>query len=355
MIDRTIHWIKTAVIKENDLYCVYWKKPMLIKINLNNWIYEKIAVLEWDKHDLVTDVYEVDGQIICISLKGIKIAIFDPETKKIKYYKTESEMPELIDTLEYDHKIWFVPRNLPGKLFYYSLEHEEILEDYMWEKGIKQIGLYGRIAKKCFIEDGQIYIVHSGKIIKYDLKSHLMIEVKTPINGRFVDIARKDDMYYCIIENERRKIFSWNINNKQVWCNGETDKREYVKLTKVGNVIILDRADDIDLLIDAAITKWEISSNDHIAGANFINAIKYFDKWILLPWGNKCFLECSSDFTDIQKYEINISMRDILQNEKNVSEQEISLNDYAVNVLQIDTLSDRVSTTNGWKIYEILK
>ena len=121
MIRRSVQWVKSAVIKGDDLYCVYKRYSVLLRINLTSWEYERVASLKWNEKNLVTDLYEVDGQIVCVPLKGRQAAVYDPESNEIRYDVVKNDRQEWVDTILYEQKIWLVPRNLPGKLFYYSL------------------------------------------------------------------------------------------------------------------------------------------------------------------------------------------------------------------------------------------
>lgn len=357
MIDRSIHWIKSAAIKDDYLYCVNRKYSILFRINLCSWEPEKIAVLEWDKKDTVTDVYEIDGQIVCIPLNGIQVAVYDPKSGRIKYDKLESDILEVIDIVISDHKIWFVPRCLPGKLYYYSLKEARFMEEYRWEEAAGQVGLSGRIKRKSYIEHNQMYLINGKKIAKYDFESHCMTEIDNPLNKSCADIVRAGDTYYCITEDDNGKVFYWNVKGGQVFWQESAENNRYVKLTKAGKVIFLDAVNKIDLLADGEIKKWEDSDTDGLEGANYISVVKYSDKWILLPWGSTAFIECSSDFTGIKKYEVKVPAEDILEREKFFSEAEVSLDEYTAHITRKEKKAycNHEEKSNGQVIYDGFK
>lgn len=329
MNDTRVHWIKTAALRDNYLYCVYGKYNILFRIDITCWTYQKIAILEWDyQGGMATDVYAADGKIICVSMSGVKIAIFNPEFEKIEYYSVEAEPTELVESMMCDNKIWFFPRNLPGKLYYYSLEQKRFFEDNIWERVINQIGLRGRISRKCFVENGEIYIVHMGRVVKYNPSTCIMKEIAIPIKRNYADIVKMDKIYYVLIEESKREVFSWNTENGQISEHKGIGAHDYIKLTKVGEAIFLDAGKEIDILTNGVFRKWEFSGDAKVKGSHFINAVKYIDNWLLLPWGTHSFIKCSSDYIIESMHEIEISLKDVWRNTIPFLEPEILLTDF---------------------------
>lgn len=357
MIDRTIRWIKSAAVKDGYLYCVNRKYSILFRINLQSWELEKIVELEWDQKGIVTDVYEMDGHIICVPLQGVQAAVYDPDSREIQYVKMDADGLELIDVVIYDCKIWFVPRNLPGKLYYYSPAGAVFAEDRMWEEEARRIELCGRIKRKCYIEHNQIYLVIGRKIAKYDFEDRRMTELINPLNECCADFIRMGEVYYCISENDKRRVLYWNVEDGRVFWEEGKENSGYVKLTKAGEVVLLDTVTGIDILIDGKIKKWERSDIDGLEGANFINAVRYRDRWILPPWGSASFIECSSDFTGVKRHEIKIPVEDIPERETLFSETEISLDEYIAHTIQKGKkpFGSNTKKRNGQVIYDGFK
>ncbi len=355
MIDRAIRCVFSAIIKENYLYCVYRKYNILVRINLISWKYEKIAVLEWNCPNLVTGVYEIDGQIVCAPLSGLQIAVYNPESGEIQYFSAENLEIELIDIMIYDHKLWLFPRNLPGKLYYFSLSKQTFFEDDMWETELRRFGLFGRIKKKCFTSNHIICMVINQKIVKYDLSTHLMTQIIMPLKGNCIDIIDMGEMYYALIENDKKIIFAWKKNENQVRKIEGQGKGNYTKLTKIGNAILMDSENNIDILIDGTIRKLELNKDEYLKGTSFISSIKFNDKWIFLPWGSKDFVQCTSDFFNMTSHEVKVSVKDILCNETILGESELLLNDYIHGVGGKEKKASSLYIQNGigWSIYEM--
>lgn len=354
MISRSVQWVKSAIIKEDHLYCVYKRYSVLLRIHLDSWKYERVASLKWNEKNLVTDLYEVDGQIVCVPLKGRQAAVYDPESDEIRYDVIQNDRQEWIDTILYKEKIWLVPRNLPGKLYYYSLEEKRFLEAPGWELGARRLKLNGRIERKCFIENHQIHLVSGGKAAKYDLADQHMTEIRIPLEEKITDLVRMDDSYYCIVETEKRTVIQWKIGEKQCrYLEGGKDSR-YVKLVKTGRTILLDAAGDMDILADGRIRRWQIQNPGNRDGANVLHAVRYGDRWILLPWSYKAFIVCSLDLQTIEKHEVRLSVEEILAEETSFPEAEMTLKDYLACIIHRDGFlhGSRGKNGNGKVIYE---
>ena len=357
MIRRSVQWVKSAVIKGDDLYCVYKRYSVLLRINLTSWEYERVASLKWNEKNLVTDLYEVDGQIVCVPLKGRQAAVYDPESNEMRYDVVKNDRQEWVDTILYEQKIWLVPRNLPGKLFYYSLAERCFQEDPGWERGAERLKLKGRIERKCFIENHQIHLAACGKASKYDLREHLMTEINILPDEKIIDIARVDDVYYCIVEAKRRMVFQWNIKEKKSLCLEGGKGSGYVKLIRIGRTILLDGAGDMDILADGRIQKWQIQNPENQDSANVIHAIRYADRWILLPWSYTAFTVCSLDLKSVEKHEIRLSLEEIMEEETSFSEAETTLKDYLTCIIHKNGFqhSGRGKNSNGKVIYESVR
>lgn len=356
MDDKWIHWIKTAALKDNYLYCVYGRYNILFRIDITSWKYEKIAILEWSyQGKMATDVYTIGGKIICVSMSGVKIAVYDPKTEKIEYDSIETESIELVESMVCNDKIWFFPRNLSERLYYYSLEQKRFFEDDIWKKAIDRIGLWGRINRKCFVENGEIYIVHMGRVVNYNSSTCYMKEIVLPIKGNCVDIVKMDETYYFLTEESKREVFCWNTENGQISGYEGVGKGAYIKLTKVGEAIFLDTGKEIDILINGDIRRWEFSGDVEIKGSSFINAVKYVDKWLLLPWGNTFFVECLPNGTIEGQHKIEVSPKDIWRNKTFLLEPELSLDDFiaAVQCENKNIINDWNSA--GQKIYGLFR
>lgn len=357
MIDRTVHWVGSAVIKENYLYCVYRRYNLLIRIDLISWKYERIAALKWDRNNLVTGVYEIDDQIICVPLNGIQIAVYNIKSREIRYFLAENPEMELIDVTVCERKIWLFPRNLTEKLYYFSLENENFYEEYTWENEVERLKVQGRIKKKCFISHNEIYMVVAKRIVKYDLITHFMTEINMPLNGSYQDVVKNGRRYYVLMEKNNRTIFCWNEEENKISEICEKKKNGYIKLTKVGTAVLMDSGNDIEILNDGLVKKIRLLKNTNLKSSGYISSVRFGDRWILLPWGNTDFADCALDFSNVNMHEVKISIKDIFWGQTFFVEEELTLNTY---IEGVSSREERVANEEkanevGWSIYELSK
>lgn len=314
MISGDIKWITSVVARENFIYCMPGGCSAIYRLDLDRWTIKKVfqttftETIRWSMH-------EQSGVIYCIPHKGIRFVAYDPRCGKADIFESGDSETELAEVMLYDQKLWFIPRNLPGRLYCFSIKDGTFSEDISWIKELRRLNVGGRITR-WFADEETIYLVFlkEKRILQYNLFTHLFSDIRTPVEGDFYDFVHVNHDYYWIEKGNKKTFYKWNQNDnslKKICGRGEGS---YVKLVGMGDAVLLDADTGLEIWKDNVIWETGIIYQNKLDGANHLSAVKLGSKWVVLPWGREEFIEFENDFKNYTVHTPKVPIRDFLLN-----------------------------------------
>lgn len=355
MNSREINWVKSiALIGEDIFFIPGGECSTIFKINMNKWILNKELQMNYKGINEWT-ICGVSNNICCIPHKGIRCVIYKPDAKESIYFESDDDEIELVKAIYYAQKIWFIPRNLPYRMLRFSFVDYSFSEDLKWSKELERLNVNGRISR-FFIDGEMIYLIifDEWRILQYNLSGHQMKDIEIPIRAYFTDIIFSDNKFYLLVENNRKKLYCWNLENNNICELSGTGEGCYQKLIPAGNVLLLDTGVGLEILKDCKIIKTRVVYPDRLNRANFISAVKCNSKWIVLPWERANFIEFSEDFKDYFIYKLRVSIKDFFSDcTIPLYESAFLLKDYIEGIIKFNKAYGKIQIEKsyGEKIY----
>lgn len=324
-----LQMVKSAALNGDDLYFMPGFLQSLYKLNLKTWQRELLYTADFDKNCYAFDTYLVNGKIYCVPIKNVMMSIYDTKLRQCiaEYYKGVDS--EIIDTMLYEDKIWSVPRNMEDKMFYFSISERGYREDNNWQKSVREVKATGRIER--VYKYGQCLYMSFGKeerVLCYDFAESVMSEVPLP-KMNFYDAVKIGNVFYAIEKENNGRILCWNQvtgETKTICGEGEDN---YIKLTVLNDVILLDRNSKLELLHDNKITILPLQCDEEIGASNYYGLQRLSNGHILLlPWGRDKFVIMSENGSILEETDVKTSVADILRIYKIISDEYLLLDEY---------------------------
>lgn len=290
MDGKDIRWLSSVVIKDDSFYCMPGESNAIYKVTFQDWKITKVFQTSYREIGRWSVCGNMD-YIYGIPNKGIRFIVYEIETGKGSSFESGDEETELAESVWYDQKIWFIPRNLPCGMWFFSFPETSFFENLKWKEELKRLKVSGRVTR-WYIEKEKIYLVlfREKRILQYDLYSDQMVDITPPMEEGFYDIVCMGDCLFFLTKDNEKMLYGWNLKNKKIWKLRGDGEGSYRKLIKIGNELLLDTGMGLEVLKNGRISATDIRFCTQPEGANYINAVTLTSKRMLLPWGQPGFL-----------------------------------------------------------------
>ena len=309
---------KSAFIKDGELWCVPLTANWLLKINLNNWIAEKVCNLELDEKFWIEDICQYEDYVLCVTRIGVRVISYHISSGEIEHFKlAEEDERRNRGTVLFDNKLWILPIELPGKMISFDPVEKKFQIHDKWEKECLKWKITGRAVSFCQIEN-IVYMTlrDECKLIQFDLKKETIKIKRLPgKKGLWCVFAAEDKIY--ITSFAKRVLFQWDKKEgtiNKIYCPYMQDM-PYGRGMGFGNKILLMDNKTIDIYdpetgkilpYHDAQKEVEDSGGSLYSEKLFFKAIVYGEKYFLIPWGAEVLLEFSEKQKEWTSHKIKI-------------------------------------------------
>lgn len=366
---------KSAIIRENEMWCVPRVMNWLFKISLDDWTIKSICDLGLDDELHIEYVYQYQNSIWCIASKGENIVSYNVITGEIEHFVMESNDQNKRGAVLFNEKLWIIPIKLPGEMVLFDIKKKEFMVYDQWKKECVRKKIKGKNVSFCHAEN-KIYLAMKDecKIVYFDLRKGIM-EVKTlPEKTGLHCILKIGDEIFAT-SYEKRDIYRWNEKSgteEKFCCSYKKDKK-YIRGLEFRDKVLLIDDETIDVFDINTEKIYPLENlpkglkNDYqtiSANPLFFQSLKNDSRFFLLPWNGNMMLEFNERNNSWEGRILEIPKEFFLdefvvkklKKYNLISEDEIMLDDFFeyIETAQSLTNRDEIKKEIGYKIFHQL-